>query len=82
MEFYILGGLSFVAPSSTCVISQVNLDARYNKWCQDLFVQAMEEASVWVIWQSLMQMCNIVFLYVHTVALPSVRTVTEISLTL
>ena len=46
MEFYILGGLSFVAPSSTCVISQVNLDARNNKWCQDLFVEAMEEASV------------------------------------
>jgi len=47
MEFYILGGLSFVASSSTCVISQVNLDARNNKWCQNPFVEAVEESSFW-----------------------------------
>lgn len=80
MEFYILGGLSFVASSSTCVISQVNLDviisgARTFLWRQ------WKKLLFGVIKQSLMQMCNIVFC-VHTVALPSLRTVTEISLAL
>jgi len=80
MEFYILGGLSFVASSSTCGISQVNFDvitsgARTFMWRQ------WKKLLFGVTKQPLIQMCNIVSC-VHTVALPSVRTVTGISLTL